>query len=81
MQVTIPILLATACIVGGCILLVSFGSHTSRSYTNKELLGLYNEPAYVAYLVVGGATVVGAYMLYWKGRKVVRCGLMVMQLL
>lgn len=71
-QVTKPILAATAAIVGGCILLVSFGSHSSRSYNMGELLGLYNEPAYVAYLVVGAAVVVASYGVYWKGRRAVR---------
>lgn len=34
---------ATALIVAGCALLVSFGDHSSRVYTARELAGLYRE--------------------------------------
>jgi hypothetical protein len=40
-QVTRGVLAATACIVVGCVLLVSFGDHSSRVYTAHDLLGLY----------------------------------------
>ena len=42
-QVTRAVLLATACIVAGCMLLVSFGDHSSRVFTAKDLLRLYAE--------------------------------------
>lgn len=64
-------ILAIACIVAGCILLVSFGSHTSQTYTYRDLLRLYGQPAYVSYMCVGGAVVVVAYAAYWKGSKAV----------
>jgi hypothetical protein len=41
MQVTRSILVATGCIVSGCVLLVSFGDHTSDVYTAHDLLRLY----------------------------------------
>ena len=42
-QITIYILLATALIITGCILLVVFGDHSSAVYTGQQLLALYNE--------------------------------------
>lgn len=41
MQVTRQVLLATALIVGGCIILVSFGSHSSDTYTSAQLQSYY----------------------------------------
>jgi hypothetical protein len=35
------VLLATAAIVTGCVLLVSFGNHGSESYTTAQLLDFY----------------------------------------
>ena len=43
MQVTRQVLLATALIVAGCIILVSFGSHTSATYTSAELQSYYRK--------------------------------------
>ncbi|GLI58597.1 hypothetical protein VaNZ11_000325 [Volvox africanus] len=65
------ILIATACIVGGCILLVVFGNQTSATYTVKQLTELYTKPAYVVYLCLMGVGVVGGYILYLHGQKVV----------
>lgn len=70
-QVSRAVLVATAAIVAGCVLLVSGGSHVSETYTYKELLHLYGRPAYISYLSVGGATVVLAYGAYWMGSKAV----------
>jgi hypothetical protein len=70
-QVSLDVLVATAAIVTGCVLLVSGGSHLSQTYTYKELLRLYGRPAYVSYLSVGAATVMLAYGAYWKGSKAV----------
>lgn len=64
-------LVATAAIVAGCVLLVSGGSHVSQTYTYKELLRLYGRPAYISYLSVGGAAVLLAYGAYWMGSKAV----------
>jgi hypothetical protein len=40
-QVTRSVLAATACIVLGCVLLVSFGDHSSSVFTARDLLRLY----------------------------------------
>lgn len=45
MQVTKQVLLATALIVTGCIILVSFGNHTSDVYTSAELQSYYRKYA------------------------------------
>ena len=42
-QVTPAVLAATACIVSGCVLLVSFGDHSSAVFTANDLLRLYAE--------------------------------------
>jgi hypothetical protein len=68
-QVSKGILAATACIVGGCILLVSFGSHSSQKYTYVQLLRLYQQPPYVTYMALGSAGVVMAYAAYWMGQR------------
>lgn len=70
-QVSRGVLVATAAIVAGCVLLVSGGSHVSVTYTYKELLHLYGRPAYVSYLSVGGAAVLLTYGAYWMGSKAV----------
>lgn len=40
-QINRMIIVATACIVGGCILLVVFGNQSSATYTVKQLTELY----------------------------------------
>lgn len=70
-QVSRGVLAATALIVAGCVLLVSGGSHASEKFTYKELLRLYGQPAYVAYMCLTGATVVAAYAAYWLGQRAV----------
>lgn len=70
-QVSASVLLATAFIVGGCVLLVFGGSHTSAKYTYKSLLRLYAEPAYISYLSVAGTAVIVTYGCYWVGQKAV----------
>jgi hypothetical protein len=42
LQVTQRILVATALIVAGCIILVSFGNHTSETYTSQQLQAFYH---------------------------------------
>lgn len=68
-QVSAAVIAAITCIVGGCILLVSFGSHTSQKYTYRDLLALYGQPAYVSYMAVGAAVVLGAYAGFWFGQR------------
>jgi hypothetical protein len=43
LQVTLLVLVATACIIGGCMILVLFGNHSSDDYTVGQLLALYRE--------------------------------------
>lgn len=71
LQVSRGVLVATAAIVAGCVLLVSGGSHVSEAYTYKELLHLYGRPAYISYLSVGGTAVLVTYAAYWVGSKAV----------
>ncbi|KIY99135.1 hypothetical protein MNEG_8826 [Monoraphidium neglectum] len=68
-KVTRSVLAATACIVAGCVLLVSFGDHSSSVFTAKDLLRFYAEPVYISYLSVSTAAVVGCYTLYNMGRR------------
>jgi hypothetical protein len=41
--VTPNVIVATGLIVGGCILLVAFGNHSSQEYTVAQLLNLYTK--------------------------------------
>ena len=43
LQVTLLILLSTACIIGGCLVLVLFGDHSNVVYTVDQLMALYRE--------------------------------------
>lgn len=52
MQVTKQVLLATALIVAGCVILVSFGNHTSDVYTSAELQSYYRKYATICVLCV-----------------------------
>ncbi len=48
-RVTLRVILATASIVAGCIVLVIFGNHASPRLTSPELQALYHQPgAHVA---------------------------------
>lgn len=58
--------------MSGCVLLVVFGSHSSETYDVATLQDMYSHPAYIAYLVVGGATFVATYAAYLFGRRIVR---------
>jgi hypothetical protein len=71
-QASAAVIIAISCIVGGCIVLVSFGSHSSRPYTYQDLLSLYGKPAYVCYMVIGAAVVLAAYAGFWIGQRQVR---------
>lgn len=70
-QINRMVVIATTCIVGGCVLLVVFGNQSSATYTVKQLTQLYTAPAYVVYLCLLGVGVVGGYMLYLRGQRMV----------
>ena len=70
-RVTWRVLGATALIVGGCILLVSFGSHASDLLKASQLVRLYGNPAYITYLVFMFVGVGASYWLYRAGKKAV----------
>ena len=42
-QITPMILIATACIIGGCLILVIFGDHSSQTYEVSDLIALYRQ--------------------------------------
>lgn len=42
-QVTPAVIVSTGLIVGGCILLVAFGNHSSQEYDVGQLLELYTK--------------------------------------
>ena len=70
-RVTWRVLGATALIVGGCILLVSFGSHASDLLKASQLVRAYGNPAYITYLVFMFVGVGLSYWLYRAGKKAV----------
>lgn len=43
LQVTPAVIVSTGLIVGGCILLVAFGNHSSQEYDVGQLLELYTK--------------------------------------
>lgn len=47
-RVTRRVLLATACIVGGCITLVLFGNHESADFGVEDMMRLYARTTYVS---------------------------------
>lgn len=63
------ILVGTAVVVAGCILLVAFGSHESPSYTAQELMELYSNPAYIAYLCAAAVLCIVSYLMYQFGKR------------
>mmetsp|Transcript_29842 Transcript_29842/g.65998 ORF Transcript_29842/g.65998 Transcript_29842/m.65998 type:complete len:724 (-) Transcript_29842:358-2529(-) len=69
-KITFMVLMATACIIGGCLVLVLFGNHSSDTYTVDELLDLYRKPAYIVYLVMMFVFVFGSYIVYLHGKRV-----------
>lgn len=72
LQATWHIISATALFVAGCILLVVFGSHDSRVFSIPELLQLYSNPQYLAYIAAAAVTVLTTYALYLLGRRKLR---------
>eukprot|EP00798_Chlamydomonas_sp_ICE-L_P030364 gene30364-35369_t len=71
-KITKAVLIATGCILLGCMLLVIFGNHSSEAYTADDLLAFYGGPVYIAYLIFAGAAVVGTYLLYLRGTKILK---------
>ncbi|GMH45330.1 hypothetical protein BSKO_13287 [Bryopsis sp. KO-2023] len=67
-KVTKGVVLATLCIVTGCVTLVSFGSHESKQFTVEELMNLYRRPVYISYIFFMGITVVVTYGVYRIGK-------------
>jgi drug/metabolite transporter superfamily protein YnfA len=65
------ILSGTCIVVVGCILLVVFGSHSSPTYDAQQLLSLYSNPAYIAYLSITAVLCVLAFLVYRIGKR--RC--------
>ena len=63
------ILVGTVVVVIGCVLLVVFGSHDSPSFTAQELMDLYSNPAYIAYLCAAGVLCVCSYLVYKFGKR------------
>lgn len=43
MQINRMVIIATTCIVGGCVLLVVFGNQSGATYTVKQLTQLYGK--------------------------------------
>ena len=66
-RVTWRVLGATALIVVGCVLLVSFGSHASDLLRASQLVRNYGNPAYIAYLALMFGGVGASYWLYRAG--------------
>ena len=72
-QVSWMSVIATVCIVGGCVMMVAFGSHSTQSYTVDELRSLYylnGDPTCIIYLVslfIFGWF--GAFILYVHGKR------------
>jgi hypothetical protein len=63
---------ATGLVVAGCVLLVVFGSRSSDSFDVPQLLALYRNPAYIAYLAVGTVAAAASFALYLFGSKALK---------
>lgn len=63
------VLAGTVVIVAGCVVIVSFGSHESPTYTASELQELYKNPGIIIYLSVGAVVAVAAYTIYRIGKR------------
>ncbi|KAA6419878.1 MAG: hypothetical protein FRX49_10241 [Trebouxia sp. A1-2] len=70
------VIVATAMIVVGCIVLVAFGNHQSKPLTSRQLQHLFQNDIYIAYLSWLLATAGLAYIVYRIGtQKLKREGL------
>lgn len=63
------VIVATAMIVVGCIVLVAFGNHQSKSLTSHQLQHLFQNDIYIAYLSWLLATAGLAYIVYRIGTQ------------
>jgi hypothetical protein len=54
------------------VLLVVFGSRSSDSFDVPQLLALYRNPAYIAYLAVGTVAAAASFALYLFGSKALK---------
>lgn len=60
-------------IIAGCVLLVAFGTKTSRNYGPEELAALYGRSAYVCYLIAAAVLSVASWLAYgWLKGRIVR---------
>ncbi|GAX80581.1 hypothetical protein CEUSTIGMA_g8018.t1 [Chlamydomonas eustigma] len=71
-KVTWLVILSTLFIIGGCLLLVVFGNHSSETYTVEILIDLYRQPAYIIYLVICFLGAFGSYLLYMHGKAIAK---------
>eukprot|EP00520_Triparma_pacifica_P014746 CAMPEP_0118656404 /NCGR_PEP_ID=MMETSP0785-20121206/13472_1 /TAXON_ID=91992 /ORGANISM="Bolidomonas pacifica, Strain CCMP 1866" /LENGTH=669 /DNA_ID=CAMNT_0006549263 /DNA_START=99 /DNA_END=2108 /DNA_ORIENTATION=+ len=62
--------IGTLNIIVGIIILAVFGAKTNTSYTVDELLHMYQQPAFIAYVVVLAIICVGLYVLYVKCKNI-----------
>eukprot|EP00241_Pyramimonas_parkeae_P017608 CAMPEP_0114292092 /NCGR_PEP_ID=MMETSP0059-20121206/8870_1 /TAXON_ID=36894 /ORGANISM="Pyramimonas parkeae, Strain CCMP726" /LENGTH=870 /DNA_ID=CAMNT_0001413703 /DNA_START=249 /DNA_END=2861 /DNA_ORIENTATION=- len=74
-RVTRRVLLATACIVGGCITLVLFGNHESADFGVEDMMRLYARTTYVVYLFTLLGLIALCYTSYRRSKKLSKQGL------
>ncbi|KAK9838720.1 hypothetical protein WJX74_001984 [Apatococcus lobatus] len=60
--------LATAGIMAGCVLLVSFGNHQSQTVTVTDLMSYYQRTPYIIYLLISAALSASAWATYEVGK-------------
>ncbi|KAL4426811.1 hypothetical protein ABPG77_006597 [Micractinium sp. CCAP 211/92] len=70
-KVTKRVLLATAIVCCGCVLLVAFGNHESPELSTHDLLELYSKPPYIAYLCFIFTCSPVMYGVYRYGKRAV----------
>ncbi|KAL4430976.1 hypothetical protein ABPG75_006232 [Micractinium tetrahymenae] len=70
-KVTKRVLLATAIVCCGCVLLVAFGNHESPTLSTHDLLELYSKPPYIAYLCFIFTCAPVMYGVYRHGKRAV----------
>lgn len=66
---TLHVLTGTAGVIVGLVLLVIFGNRTSNELDASELIGLYENPGYIAFLGISGVTFLLACGVYYWGRE------------
>ncbi|KAK9803832.1 hypothetical protein WJX73_005110 [Symbiochloris irregularis] len=68
-KVTNKVLAATACIVGGCSILVVFGNHTSDTLTVKDMIKYYDSAGYITYLALILLSSGAMFFIYRHGKR------------